>query len=315
MSVYSHINFNELEQLFQHYALGQVIDYVGITDGIDNSNYFVSTDQAEFVLTIFESMDKAQTADFIALLHYVKAHDLPCVAPIADKQGNSLLSFHAKPVAVFNRIAGKSVINPTLAQCEQIGVHLARLHLCTQNFDFPYQSQHDLSWCEQSANSIQAYLTADDADCISSELNWQKSQTLADLPTGVIHADLFRDNVLFIGEQLTGLLDFYSAGVGYLVLDLAITVNDWCRLDEGLDQHRLMALINAYNTVRPLTVAETKVFLAMLRLAALRFWLSRCQRDTSQHIPSIAPEKDPKVFKRLLMFYRQHGDSVINPIF
>ncbi|MEQ1544015.1 homoserine kinase [Methyloglobulus sp.] len=305
MSVYSAVTHTQLDQFFSNYPLGEVLSYEGIQDGIDNTNYFVTTTEGEFVLTLFESLSADKLPHFVNLLLYLGKNNLPCPSPRLDKQSRPLGLLNNKQAAIFNRFPGSAVSTPSIKHCHEIGLHLGRLHRHTQNYAFPINSNHDLRWCKSVFNKIERHLTVVDRALITDELRFQASNQAVDLPKGVIHGDLFKDNVLFIDDKLSGLLDFYSAGTGILVLDLAITANDWCHDDGVCNPEKLAALLSTYERVRPLESSEKQNWPIQLRAAALRFWLSRLEHQLYPRAGAITQQKDPLVFRQLLWQYRQ----------
>lgn len=307
MSVFTCITRPQLDQFFNSYALGEIVGFEGITDGIDNTNYSVTTTQGRFVLTLFESLAVDELAHILKLLAHLGKSDLPCPSPQCDRQGNSLRRLNGKPAAVFKRLSGTAVVSPSILHCQEIGLQLASLHRCTEGYVFPIKSGNDLSWCEAVLNKIDVHLSAADRELINDELAFQAQNTPANLPRGVIHADLFRDNVLFDDDRLSGLLDFYSACTDTLLLDVAITANDWC-CDEGLiNKEKLAALLTAYESLRPLQPLEKQYWPALLRAAALRFWLSRLAYRFYPRSGEITQQKDPLVFRRILLQHRQQS--------
>jgi homoserine kinase type II len=305
MSVYTAVTHTQLDQFFSHYLLGEVLSYEGIQDGIDNTNYFVTTTEGEFVLTLFESLSADKLPHFVNLLLYLGKNNLPCPSPKLDKQSRPLGLLNNKQAAIFNRFPGRAVLAPSIKHCHEIGLHLGRLHRYTQNYAFPINSNHDLRWCKSVFNKIERHLTIVDRALITDELRFQASNQAVDLPKGVIHGDLFKDNVLFIDDKLSGLLDFYSAGTGILLLDLAITANDWC-LDDGVcNPEKLVALLSTYERVRPLESSEKQNWPIQLRAAALRFWLSRLEHQCYPRAGAITQQKDPLIFRQLLLQYQQ----------
>ncbi len=312
MSVYSVVTHTQLNQFFSHYPLGEVLDFEGIHDGIDNTNYFVTTTEGAFVLTIFESLSSDDLPYFVNLLLYLGKKNLPCPGPELDKQSSPLRSLNNKQAAVFNRFPGCAVLMPSIGHCHEIGLHLGRLHRYTHNYVFPINSNHDLRWCKTVFNKIEGHLTATDCALITDELRFQASNDGADLPKGVIHGDLFRDNALFVDGQLSGLLDFYSAGTGILLLDVAITANDWCHDNGVCNLEKLTALLSAYEMMRPLEQLEKQNWPVQLRAAALRFWLSRLEHQLYPRIGAITQQKDPLIFRQLLSQYRQQNKFQLN---
>ena len=312
MSVYSAVTHTQLDQFFSHYLLGEVLNFEGIQDGIDNTNYFVTTTEGEFVLTIFESLSADDLPHFVNLLLYLGKTNLPCPSPRLDKQSSPLRSLNNKQAAVFNRFPGRAVLTPSIEHCHEIGLHLGRFHRYTQSYVFPLNSNHDLHWCKTVFTKIEGHLTATDRALINDELRFQANNYADDLPRGVIHGDLFRDNVLFVDGQLSGLLDFYSAGTGVLLLDLAITANDWCHDNGVCNLEKLTALLSGYEMVRPLELSEKQNWPVQLRAAALRFWLSRLEHQLYPRTGAITQQKDPLIFRQLLSEYRQQYKFQLN---
>ena len=305
MSVYTQVTRPQLDQFFSAYALGEVIGFDGIEDGINNTNYFVATTQGNFVLTLFETLSIDELPHFIGLLSYLTQHQILCPEPLPDRHGQLLRELNTKPAAVFKRLSGAATTSPTITQCREIGRQLAQLHGCTQNYAFPITNHYDLDGCLTLAHKIDARLSVTDRALINDELGFQAANASAKLPLGVIHADLFKDNVLFVGDRLSGLLDFYSACTGPLLFDIAITANDWCCENGAINPDKMTALLSAYQSLRPLTPAEKQHWPILLRAAALRFWLSRLEHQLYPRPGDLIQQKDPLVFKRLLLQHRQ----------
>jgi homoserine kinase type II len=309
VSVYTPITGSQLEQFFSTYDLGEVISFAGIEDGINNTNYFVETTQGSFVLTLFETLTANELPHVIRLLSHLVKHNIPCPEHQPDRQAKVLRELNNKPTAVFKRLRGIATISPSIEQCQQIGVQLANVHRCTQDYAFPVKNSNDLDWCKKLLNKIDARLSATDRALIKDELLFQTTSSSADLPQGVIHADLFRDNVLFVDNQLSGILDFYSAHTGALLFDIAITANDWCCENGDINPDKLTALLSAYESLRPLEQLEKQHWKTMLRAAALRFWLSRLEHQLYPRSGDIIQQKDPLIFRHLLQQHRQqHSD-------
>lgn len=307
MSVYTPVNRPQLEQFFSTYSLGEVTGFEGIKDGIENTNYFVTTTQGRFVLTLFESLTADDLPPFMDLMAHLGKGEIPCPSPLPGRQANPLRILNGKPAALFSRLAGAAVTSPSIAHCRQIGLHLARLHRCTQDYVFPIKNSRGLDWCRAVFAEIGASLCPADRALIDDELRVQLQNGAGRLPRGVIHADLFRDNVLFVDGQLSGLLDFYSACTDTLLLDIAITANDWC-CDHGIvNPDKFAALLSAYETLRPLELLERQRWPLMLRAAALRFWLSRLQHRLQPRPGELTQQKDPLVFRHILDQHRRAG--------
>ena len=305
MSVYTQITRSQLDQFLSTYALGEVISYEGIEDGINNTNYFVETTQGSFVLTLFETLTADELPHFMRLLSHLVNHNTSCPGPQADRQANVLRDLNNKPAALFRRLSGLATTSPSLVQCQEIGMQLALLHRCTQDYVFPIKNNNDLDWCNMLLNKIDAQLSATDRALINDELLFQTANTSVSLPQGVIHADLFRDNVLFDDNLLSGILDFYSACTGTLLFDIAVTANDWCCENGDINPDKFTTLLSAYEDIRPLEQPEKQHWQTMLRAAALRFWLSRLEHQLYPRPGDIIQQKDPLIFRRILQQHRQ----------
>jgi homoserine kinase type II len=303
MSVYTRIERSELEEFLRHYPLGELVDYSGISAGIENSNYFVTTRQGQFVLTLFETMAAVELPYFLDLMAHLAEHSVPSAHPQADRQGHYLRSLKGKPAALVQRLRGNSIEQPTRLQCAAVGTALGRMHTAGLSFPSRRANPRGPHWWANTACKLIPRLVPDDVELLSSELRFQAgARHSCDLRRGVIHADLFRDNVLFVGESLTGIIDFYYACNDLLLYDLAVTVNDWCsNADGSLQESLLESLLNPYQQQHPFSPAEQQTWPVMLRAAALRFWLSRLH---DQHFPrkgEITHTKNPDVFKRILL--------------
>ncbi len=308
MSVFTRIEQSELAAFLADYPVGALVSYCGIPSGIENTNYFVTTANGEYVLTLFETVDPADLPFFLDLIAFLAEHDIPCAHPLRNRAGDYLGRLHGKPAALVARLYGGSVLRPNPDQCAAIGRVLAQLHQAAGRFGRLRENPRGPRWWRKTAGALTERLDPDDRARLAEELRYQALYRFADLPRGIIHADLFRDNALFDGERLTGLIDFYYACTDTWLYDLAITVNDWCSEDDGsLDWTRAGPLVAAYQAVRPTTHMEHGAWPTLLRAGALRFWLSRL---ADQHFPragELTHTKDPLVFRRILDARRQEA--------
>jgi len=276
MSVFTTLTLPEAKILLQDFSIGEIIELKGIAAGITNTNYFVMTEQARYVLTIFEQNAFEELPYFVNLMTHLASHGIPCPTPIADQQGVDLRVIKDKPALLISCLNGSNTQTPTPNQCAAVGRALAQMHLAGNSFKQTAHNQRDATWRSNTAEQVMDQLNADDQAILTQALAFQDQLDLSALPEGVIHGDLFRDNVLFDGETLGGFIDFYYACRDVLAYDVAITVNDWCLNEDGsFDEPRLNALMQAYNAVRPFNDAEKQVWQGLLCIAALRFWLSR----------------------------------------
>ncbi len=301
MSVYTPVERAALEVFLDRFDAGALLDYSGISAGIENTNYFVTTTHGRYVLTLFEQIAREDLPFFLELMAYLAEHGVPTAHPQADREGHYLGELCGKPAALVQRLEGHSVEQPSLAQCAAIGSALARLHLSGQSFGLRRANPRGPHWWREAAARVRGHLGPKEVRRLDEELAFQFAHRHDALPRGVIHADLFRDNALFEGERLTGIIDLYYACTDTLLYDVAVTVNDWC-VNEAreLDLPRTHALLAAYAGVRAFTPAERASWPVMLRAAALRFWLSRL---VDLHFPrpgELTHTKDPEAFARLL---------------
>lgn len=301
MSVYTRVEPEQLEEFLKNYDLGSLEQQQGISDGIENTNYFVSTTKGKYVLTLFESLDAEELPFFLDLMAFLAEHEVPSAHPLADRQGDYLRILNDKPAALVQRLSGAWVPEPAAAQCAALGTVLGRLHRVGQAFPRQRENPRGPHWWRVTAERVMEHLPEADARLLREEIAFQLAHRNDDLPRGIIHADLFRDNALFEGDRLTGLIDFYYACTDALLYDLAVTANDWCRCPDGaMDEELATALLQAYSAERPLTEQEKQDWPLMLRAGALRFWLSRLQDKIFPRPGEMTHIKDPEEYARIL---------------
>ncbi|HEX5538430.1 MAG TPA: homoserine kinase [Methylophilaceae bacterium] len=306
MSVFTTVTVKQLRHRLHDYAIGELLDLQGIAAGITNTNYFVTTEQGRFVLTLFERNTAEELPYFLDLMAHLAERQVPCPRPIPDNSGHRLAQLNGKPAALVTCLRGRDITQPSLAQCAEVGRVLAEMHIAGSTFPLHMQNPRGPAWCRETAAKVADTLSADDRAMLQAELAFQAALDTAGLPHGVIHADLFRDNVLFDGERLGGLIDFYYACNDILLYDVAIAVNDWCAVGDGLDVQRMLTLLKAYDAVRPLNTAERQAWPALLRRAALRFWISRLYDFHYPQAGELTHAKDPQQFQKILKMRIAH---------
>jgi len=278
MSVFTPLARPELESFLAPYGLGRLRDFQGIAAGTENSNFFINLEQGEFVLTLVERGPVADLPFFIELLDVLHDADLPVPYALRTQEQVALRELAGKPALLQPRLAGKHIKTPNSQHCAQVGELLGHIHGATQARIIERKTDRGLDWMLEQGALLTTRLDEQPAALLQralAEIERHKTQILA-LPRANLHGDLFRDNVLFEGTHLTGVIDFYNACSGPMLYDLAITINDWCSTDDGhLDLPRARALLAAYAALRPFTPAEAQLWPAMLRVACVRFWLSR----------------------------------------
>jgi len=316
MAVFTEVSPAQAQALLDHLALGQLSSLRGIGAGIENTNYFVDCQDAHqsghYVLTLFERLTAEQLPFYLRLMQHLAQRGVPVPEPHADAAGEILFEVAGKPAAIVDRLHGGHQLAPDAFHCSQVGATLARMHLAAQDFPLHQPNLRGLAWWREVVPQLLPFLSGPEAELLQSELAYQEqlaaSQDYAQLARGPIHADLFRDNVMFepgedLGrERLTGFFDFYFAGVDTWLFDLAVCLNDWCiDLSDGrLIEERAAVFVAAYESERPLSGAEHRLLPALLRAAALRFWVSRL---FDLHLPreaSLLKAHDPRHFERVL---------------
>jgi homoserine kinase type II len=310
MAVYTKVSLKEAQALARQLDLGDVTALRGIEGGIENTNYFATTESGEFVLTLFERLSFEQLPFYLHLMKHLAQRGIPVPDPVATKAGNILHTVKKKPASVVSKLRGKSELAPGIVHCAAVGDMLARMHLAGRDFDMEQPNLRGLPWWNETAPVVMPHLEPAQAQLLQSELAYQnhvaESSAYVALPRGAIHADLFRDNVMFDtvdgSPQLSGFFDFYFAGIDTWLFDLAVCLNDWCiDLTTGAnDAARYQAFLDAYCAVRPLAAAERQLLPAMLRAGALRFWISRLW---DWHLPreaAMLKPHDPGHFERVL---------------
>jgi homoserine kinase type II len=304
LSVFTPVSENQLAGWLKNYSVGAPLRLEPIASGIENTNYFVTTSQGRYVLTLFERLPASELPFYLELMVHLARHGIPCPAPIADLDDRYLSELNGKPAALVTRLEGSEVEAPGVAECAELGGVLARMHLAVRSYGGYLENPRGPKWWRKAAAEVRPFLDAARARLLDEELAFQARHRFSDLPRGAVHADLFRDNAFFRDGRVSGVFDFYFAGVDCFAYDLAVCVNDWCLVDPArdrrLDPARARAMLDAYGAVRPLQSAERAAWPAMLRAAALRFWLSRLH---DKHLPragELVKVHDPEHFREIL---------------
>ena len=306
MAVFTSVTLDDLSQWIKQFPLGKALALKGIASGIENSNFFLTTERGEFVLTVFENLDFEQLPFYVQLMRHLSERGIPVPAPVPNDQGELVVALHGKPAVVVSKLDGSSQMDPQPVHCAEVGAMLAKMHLAGRDFPLHQPNLRGLDWWVETVPKVLPFLDADEAALLESELAFQREfaagPVYAGLAQGPVHADLFRNNVMFVGERLSGCFDFYFAGWDSWLFDIAVTVNDWCiDLDTGrLDHDRVLALTRAYHAARPFTEAEARAWQPMLRAAALRFWLSRLYDLHRPREAEMLTPHDPTHFERVL---------------
>ena len=306
MSVYTTITDDELAAWLTRYALGVVQVFEPIHAGIENTNYFLTTDKGRFVLTLYERLPPEELPFYLNLMAHLAHAGVKAPTPVADRTGALWSFLSGKPAGLVERLDGAPIERPDPAHCAAVGEALAQLHLASMNYRGRLTNRRGPGWWRQAARAVRPFLSPEQNALLAAEIKFQTGYAKIKLPRGAIHGDLFCDNVLFDEQdRVSGIIDFGFAATDAYAYDLAITVNDWCIVQDGerygaLDAERVQAMTAAYARLRPLSFEERTMWGPLLRAAALRFWLSRLYDLHRPRIGELTHAHDPEVFERIL---------------
>ncbi|ANN78564.1 homoserine kinase [Bordetella flabilis] len=311
MAVFTTVSDDDARALLTHFELGELISLRGITAGIENTNYFLTTTAGEYVLTVFEVLTREQLPFYIELMHLLAERGVPVPQPQTGHDGARLADMHGKPCSIVTRLPGGYEPAPGPLHCRLTGQTLARAHLAARDFALRQPNLRGLSWWRETAPKVTPFLDAAQAGMLSRTLAEQERLATEPiwqaLPAGPAHCDLFRDNVLFAGTfdapHMGGFIDFYFAGCDTWLFDVAVSINDWCIVREtgAIVPELAQAWLQAYAAERPFTPEERQAWPAMLRAAALRFWLSRLYDFYVPRPAQTLKPHDPRHFERVLL--------------
>jgi homoserine kinase type II len=305
MAVYTDVSFEELEGFLAAYDAGAPLSFKGIAEGVENSNFFLRSERGAFILTLYEKRVRSRDLPFfLGLMEHLSSRGIACPLPVRRRDGALFGTLNGRPAALLTFLDGVSLRNPDVAHCAAAGAALASLHEAGKDFALARPNALGVEgWREIAATVVER---ADEIETglralieRALELDWPQA-----LPSGLIHADLFPDNVLFMGDAVSGLIDFYFACNDALAYDLAVMLNAWCfDAEGGFDKVRAAALFGAYRKLRALTPEEIAAMPVLARGAALRFLLTRLY-DLLHHDPTaLVRPKDPRDFARRLRFH------------
>lgn len=309
MAVYTDVGEDELAAFLARYDVGELQSYKGIAEGVENSNFLVHTTKGYYILTLYEK--RVATTDlpfFLGLMGHLAARGVNCPQPVVNNEGKALGELAGRPAAIIHFLEGMWPRRPSVTHCAEVGRALAQMHLA--GLDFPLARANALSvsgWrtlytaAENGADSVRAGLH----DELAREIDFLEARWPTDLPRGIIHADLFPDNVFFLGEKLSGLIDFYFACNDILAYDIAICMNAWCfESDHSFNVTKARALLSAYGRVRALSPAEQVALPLLARGASMRFLLTRLVDWLNVPPGALVKPKDPLEYMRKLRFHQ-----------
>ena len=309
MAVYTQVADDELAAFLDAYDIGALVSYKGIAEGVENSNYFLQTERGSFILTLYEKrVDPADLPFFLGLMDHLAAQDIVCPTPIHARDGAALRTLAGRPAAIISFLQGVSPRRVDIRHCAPLGRVLAEMHLAAAGFGMARPNALNLAgWrplfdrCGPRAHEVQNGLAGE----IELELEFLEENWPTGLPTGVIHADLFPDNVFFLGDRVSGVIDFYFACNDLLAYDLAICINAWCfEKDGSFNVTKARHILNAYRAVRPFSTAELAAIPVLLRGGALRFLLTRLHDWLFHPEGALVTPHNPLEYHRKLRFHQ-----------
>ena len=303
MSVYTTVTADELDAWLARYALGALVDLSPIAAGIENTNYFVTTERGRYVLTLYERLPSDELPFYLNLMAHLARRGVRVPAPVPDRTGALFSHLNGRPAGLVSRIDGAAIEQPSEADCAAAGAALASLHRASLDYRARLTNRRGPAWWRQAARAVRPFITPGQNALLAAEVKFQTGFGKVKLPKGAIHGDLFCDNVLFVGSEVAGIIDFGFAATDFFAYDLAIAVNDWCVAgndDGALDEVSMRSMVRAYHEVRGLTEDERGQWPALLRAAALRFWVSRLYDLYLPRPGEFTHAHDPAPFERIL---------------
>lgn len=309
MAVYTNVSDEQLKDFLRPYNLGSATSFKGIAEGVENTNFLLETEKGRFILTLYEKrVNKADLPFFLKLIDHLAKGGISCPTPIVDEEGAALRTCAGRPAALFTFLNGMSLRRPTAHNCSALGTAMAAFHLRGQSFDMERENSFSIAGMKSFYSAIEGDIQSIDhglPTLIASELEYLTKNWPNDLPKGIIHADLFPDNVFFLKEKISGLIDFYFACTDFLSLDLAIAINAWCfEPDNSFNVTKASSLLKAYHKIRPITDNEIKTLPIVSRAASLRFLLTRTHDWLSPSNGALVAKKDPREYLRKLKFHQ-----------
>ena len=315
MSVFTPVSNAEAGALLERYTLGEVERLEGIAQGVENTNYFLTTTTGEYVLTLFEHIARADLPFYVGLMDHLAHREVICPAPMRMDSGELIAEVNGKPAVIVTRLAGAPQTRPDAGACERAGAILAGIHVAAVDYDASLDNWRGAAWRQSFAQAVKPRLSRPENDLIAAENRYQGIHDDSVLPHGIIHGDFFHDNVLWDEEGRGGVIDFYFACDDALLYDVAIAVNDWCvNADATLDHARAHAFIKGYETLRPLESLERSLWPVMLRRAALRTWLGRLGYNYFPRDSHMTTPKDHAFSRRLLEHHIGHARELADTL-
>jgi len=301
MSVYTNLSTKDVSSLLRKYNIGVLKSFRGISDGITNTNYFLNTSKGKYVITVFEDITEIKAIKYLKLMNFFSTHKLCCPEIMLTKSGNILSIVKSKPCSIMEKLSGKTISLTNVPLCKSIGNIIGSFHVTGSKYSYKISNSRNIKWVEKNITKIKKHVSSEQLDILKHSSKIFKKIFQMKLPHGMIHSDLFRDNVLSKGDKITGIIDYYYSFNGPLVYELAVIINDWCiNKDGSINLRKYNSFLSSYNSVRKLTAVEKKQINNAMIAAGLRFYLSRLVDMIFPKVGEITHIKDPAVFENII---------------
>ena len=301
MSVYTNLSTKDVSLLISNYNIGALKSFKGISDGITNTNYFLNTSKGKYIITIFEDITEMKVKKYLKLMNFFSNNNMCCPEIMLTKSGGILSKVKSKPCSIMEKLSGKTIDITNVSLCKSIGTIIANFHNTGREYNYKISNSRDIKWVEKNIAKIKNHISKEQLDILNYSSKVFRKIFEMKLPNGMIHSDLFRDNVLANGDKVTGIIDYYYSFNGPLIYELAVIVNDWCvNKDGAINLVKYNSFLNSYNLERELTTVEKKQINNAMIAASLRFYLSRLVDMIFPKVGEITHIKDPSTFETIV---------------
>ena len=298
MSVYTNLSNKDVSLLLSKYNIGTLRSFQGISDGITNTNYFLNTSKGKYIITIFEDITEIKVKKYLKLMNFFSNNNMCCPEIMFTKSGNILTKVKSKPCSIMEKLSGNTVSITNVSLCKSIGSIIGNFHTAARKYNYKISNSRDIKWVEKNIAKIKNHISKEQLNILNHSSKVFKKIFEMKLPNGMIHSDLFRDNVLAKGDNVTGIIDYYYSFNGPFIYELAVIINDWCvNRDGSINLMKYNSFLNSYNLIRKLTAVEKKQMNNAMIAAGLRFYLSRLVDMIFPKVGEITHIKDPSAFE------------------
>ena len=301
MSVYTNLSTKDVSLLLSKYSIGTLKSFQGISDGITNTNYFLNTSKGKYIITIFEDITEIKVKKYLKLMNFFSNNNMCCPEIMFTKSGSILSTVKSKPCSIMEKLSGKTINTTNVSLCKSIGTIIGNFHTAGSKYSSKISNSRDIKWVERNIAKIKNHISKEQLDILNYSSKIFRKIFEMKLPNGMIHSDLFRDNVLARGDKVTGIIDYYYSFNGPLIYELAVIINDWCvNKDGAINLVKYNSFLNSYNLERELTTVEKKQINNAMIAASLRFYLSRLVDMIFPKVGEITHIKDPSTFETIV---------------